>query len=125
LCGKFSKADLWAGLADSHGLILLNFLLRDICCGSPSERQLLNLRDISNDVVRLFFRADWFLQLELAVEETGCVHAQFLAGAYFAGWAVADNKDLAGIQPRALLDLAKCCFFGQNVITISEIDFFD
>src|ERR1041385_6171547 len=92
---------------------------------APLERQLLNLRDVSDDVIRLFFRADWFLQLELTVEKAGCVHPEFLASAYLARWAIADDKDLAGIQPHALLNFAEGCFFCQHVITVSKIDLLD
>jgi hypothetical protein len=108
--------------ADGNSAAQYSFMLS---AGSPHKRQLPDLRNLSDHVVRLFFRSDWFLRFELAVEQPNSVHSQFLASSYLAGWAVAYNKDLAGIQPRALLDLAKCCFLRQDVITISEIDFFD
>jgi len=53
------------------------------------------------------------------------MHSQLLARADLSRRAVADNEYLAGCQSRALLDFAKSRFFGQHIVAIGEIDFFD
>ena len=53
-----------------------------------------------------------------------CIPSSLPARISRAG-AVTDNQNLAGRESRSPLDFAEGCFFGQHIVAISEIDFFD
>jgi len=76
-------------------------------------------------MIRLFFRPHRHLRFKLAMAQPDGMHPELLAGPDFARRAVADNEDLAGHQPRALLDLAESGFLGQHIAPVGVIDLFD
>ena len=92
---------------------------------APNKWQLPDLRNICDHIIRFFFRSYWLLRLELAVEKADGMHSQLLTSSYLASRAVTDNQNFAGREFRSVLDFAEGCFFGQRIVAVSEIDFFD
>jgi len=99
------------------------FFPQSLC--SPDKRQLPDLRDISNYILRLFFWSHGHLRLELAVTQANSVHPQLFAGSDFAHGPVADDQNFSRLQSSPRLDLAECRLFGEYVATVGKINLLD